>query len=437
MCKSKNFLLFESAQTYHFWLILGGIAVVSTSPQTPDLHSHSRGISSANTTYKHTSHEAPTTFVPAVKESLFVKACIASIPDYPAQYEKLVSDAMTLPKTKLHKLYPAEYNSLRSRRQQAKERHIKFADSLKDFRDWLIHLGPKPVESYSVDRIKSAKGYVPNNIRWDSKIVQTINRKVTKWHQLPDGSRLTTMQLSKRLNLSYHTLYTRLNNGWTIERLFEDELPTLEAWRFPPELAQYCQPLYNQRSHFNTPRIDWFIHHFEGLYWDEFVSNRADLPGFDLKRLKQHLDQAKQEKENILIAIDRYEEKKRAELIAIFTPASQETTPPAPSITPPPVVFGGRLPDNTGMHPLAPADTSIDTIGKPNEDTPTKPKLTPKVKALLEKFNNLAQGITPPAPADTSTDTLGEPSDDIPPKTIPKYVQDVLDEVAKLAQGTK
>ena len=205
------------------------------------------------------------TFEPALKPSKFVTANLVN-PEYASAYKEAVELALTCTKTELQNFYTTEYNSHRSRKQQAKERHIKFADSLKDFRDWLIHTGPRPCEGYTVDRINYAKGYIPNNLRWASKLKQTQNRKVTKWHVMPDGIALTTMQLAKRLDLPYKTLYKRLSTGWTIERLIasNDAPPTLAGWKFPEPLFKHCEPLYRQnRKHFTTTRIDWFLMYLE------------------------------------------------------------------------------------------------------------------------------------------------------------------------------
>jgi len=84
------------------------------------------------------------------------------------------------------------------------------------------------------------------------------------------------------------------------------------------------------------------------------------------------------------------------------------------------------------MHPLAPADTSTDTLGKPSEDTPTKtiPKF---VQDVLDAVANQAQGITPPAPADISIAPIGEPTE-----TIPDFdAKDLLEMFTKFAQEGK
>ena len=85
---------------------------------------------------------------------------------YAKNYAECIERALLLRLIELQTLYPAEYNFMRSRKQQAKNRHIKFDDRLKDFRDWLIHIGPRPAEGWTVDRKNNYKGYVPGNISW-------------------------------------------------------------------------------------------------------------------------------------------------------------------------------------------------------------------------------------------------------------------------------
>ena len=270
--------------------------------------------------YRIRSRPAKCVFVPAVKASAFVKTNLCN-PAYAVRYAAVVADAMVMTKGELQSRYKAEYTSLRSRRQQSKSRHIRFSDSLKDIRDWLIHIGPIPAKGWTVDRIKLDKtGYHPGNLRWATKGDQTRNRKVTHWHQLPDGSRLTTMQLASRLGLTYLTVYKRLRGGWTLSRLLQqDEQPSLKSWKFPPEFAQHCQPLYQQRKYHPQHRLDWFIEYLANALYNK-LDGKWGMVGKAIPNLLEHLDRAKADRKNILKREKELEEQKLTELLIILDP---------------------------------------------------------------------------------------------------------------------
>lgn len=338
---SKKTPPLESAQNLNKESELGGKARVSISHLTNYLHVHSHGISSAtesNIKPSHASQVKAETFIPALRESPYVKACLAqNDPEYSARYAQAVGDALTLSKTELQARYPAEYNSHRSRLQQARERHIKFSDSLKDIRDWIIHLGPRPYEGLTVDRLKSAKGYVKNNLRWASKSVQTWNRNVTRWHEMPEGPPLTTKQLANKLGLPYLTLWKRLSTGWTVERLLGDKPKSLESWTFPQELALYCESRYHQnRKTFTTSRLEWFIDHLDSIVYGEKRGNELSLDGLAFSNLLNHLTQARQDRQNIIQNVKNYEESKLKELIAVYEPTAQAISLPVPANDPAP-----------------------------------------------------------------------------------------------------
>ena len=65
-----------------------------------------------------------------------------------------------------------------------------------EFPNWIIHVGIL-AEGLSVDRIDPKKGYLVGNIRQANKLTQTQNRRVTKWHTLPDGKSVTVTNLAE------------------------------------------------------------------------------------------------------------------------------------------------------------------------------------------------------------------------------------------------
>lgn len=212
-------------------------------------------------------------FKPAVKPSRFVRVNLNDA-DYADKYEQCAAHAMSWPRTRLQLIYKFEYTAMRSRKQGAKMRHIGFDDRLKDFRDWLIHLGPRPVEGWTVHRMDNYKGYQPGNLKWASKTEQTEIRKVTKWHEV-NGEKMTVKRFAKHLGITYSCLYKRLQHGWSVQRLLDAQKKNtgILAWQFPPSLANLCEPQYAVRKFYKQTRLAWFI-----SYLTKLLKNANNLP---------------------------------------------------------------------------------------------------------------------------------------------------------------
>jgi hypothetical protein len=258
------------------------------------------------------------TFSTAVKPSPFVMAQLENA-DYRERYAQCVERAKTWALSRLQKFYASEYNSIRSRKQQAKSRHIAFDDRLKDFRDWLIHLGPRPAAGWTVHRIHHYKGYQPGNLKWATKEEQTAIRKVTKWHKV-NGKHVTTKQFACLLGISYMCLYKRLRNGWTIARLLETtkKESDINAWTFPSEVAHVLAPLYAQRKHPNQSRVDWYISYLARL----IKLSAASIPDDQILRLDNLLSNAIAERDAILEAQRKQHAQEVQSLLVALSPAT-------------------------------------------------------------------------------------------------------------------
>lgn len=304
-----------------------------TNPKKPKFALHSQAISDVTPSHKPALANRPvSSFIPALKPSRFVTSNLRD-PDYAARYSELQNAVMTCSLTELKNFYPSEYNSHRSRKGQAKARHKPFAESLNDFRDWLLHLGHKHYEGDTVDRINVDKGYIPKNIRWASKLVQTENRKVTKWHVMPDGTYLTTKRLSEKLKLSYTALYKRFGRGWSIERLLasNEAPPTLAGWKFPEPLAAHCEKLYRENGkHFTQPRIEWFLRYLEEKL--NPFGNAPRLEPHESKILDGFHRQARKDRDRILERIQAKADEDHRNLLFLIQPRND-----LPQLTPRPL----------------------------------------------------------------------------------------------------
>lgn len=96
-------------------------------------------------------------------------------------------------------------------------RGIKVCKRWDSFTDFHKDMGGKP-KSTSLERIDNNKGYSPTNCKWATRKEQARNtRKNVFWTD--EGITLTVAEWSEKTNISYQTLYNRVNyRGWTIKK---------------------------------------------------------------------------------------------------------------------------------------------------------------------------------------------------------------------------
>lgn len=86
------------------------------------------------------------------------------------------------------------------------------------FQAFIDHIGPKPSDKHSLDRIDNDKGYEPGNVRWSTDSQQISNSRHARKFEW-DGELRTIKQLSEISRIPYATLQSRLVVlGWELER---------------------------------------------------------------------------------------------------------------------------------------------------------------------------------------------------------------------------
>lgn len=91
----------------------------------------------------------------------------------------------------------------------------EWKDDFINFYNWSIENGYK--ENLTIDRIDNNGNYDPSNCRWTNRYIQANNTR-NNHYIFFNNENLTISQWAKKLNISYHTLFLRLKNGWSIEK---------------------------------------------------------------------------------------------------------------------------------------------------------------------------------------------------------------------------
>ncbi|HEL3767626.1 MULTISPECIES: hypothetical protein [Stenotrophomonas] len=190
---------------------------------------------------------------------------LCGCPEYASRYRSMQRSIDSSSLTDLQRAYRGEYSSYTNGKYN--KRGIYFdREHLGDFRDFLLHMGPRPTNESSVDRIDNGRGYEPGNIRWAGKKEQTENRRATKWISW-DGVRYSRARFAAMLGIRPDRLRQQLARGWSVVRIVEQTSHIRDPWRgwqFDMDDRDELERLYRARGSYGKPRIDFLIEHLQG-----------------------------------------------------------------------------------------------------------------------------------------------------------------------------
>lgn len=116
--------------------------------------------------------------------------------------------------------YSLEYRAWCSMRIRCKEDpnylNVQIAEEWRGiggFERFFAHLGPKPSEKHTLDRIKNDRGYVPGNVRWATAAEQSRNKTTNVWVEI-NGQRKVLKDWATELGISYKLAHGRIRHGW-------------------------------------------------------------------------------------------------------------------------------------------------------------------------------------------------------------------------------
>lgn len=98
---------------------------------------------------------------------------------------------------------------------QVCDRWFKF-ETFYDDVSMLPHFGDP---NYTLDRIDGDGNYEPGNVRWADKFTQANNRNSNMMITY-NGETHSLAEWSRKLDINYNTLKSRLRLGWPVERVF-------------------------------------------------------------------------------------------------------------------------------------------------------------------------------------------------------------------------
>lgn len=84
------------------------------------------------------------------------------------------------------------------------------------YEEFRAHVGPRPSDAHSLERINNSKGYEPGNVRWATRAEQARNRRNSRLIKI-GGITKCFADWCKMYNLNPQTVEKRVNRGIIFE----------------------------------------------------------------------------------------------------------------------------------------------------------------------------------------------------------------------------
>ena len=88
---------------------------------------------------------------------------------------------------------------------------------LPDFQEFFEHIGPRPSDKHSLDRIDTDKHYEIGNLRWATTEIQDRNKSNNRYLTYQDET-LCLAEWTEKLGFSKSLISKRLKHGWSVEK---------------------------------------------------------------------------------------------------------------------------------------------------------------------------------------------------------------------------
>jgi len=150
-------------------------------------------------------------------------------------------DIQNMTKMELREKYSSEASSHRNMMSRRKSTAAVVHDEFLDFRNFLRHLGPKPIKTATVDRINNSdREYAPGKVRWADKKTQNSNKGDSLLFTcLITGDTFTASRLAKRQGCTQSCIRSRRARGWTDAQII---LGTRKPAKIVPQLPENSLP---------------------------------------------------------------------------------------------------------------------------------------------------------------------------------------------------